>query len=95
MKEFVSVVLLETKNLKTNSISYEETFLQVITNDFKDAEKKTLNYGKSCEMLYKNNLGEELRVSFIKVVDVNEVLRDKNERGNVRELYTRSCESYS
>ncbi len=95
MKEFIAVVLLETKNLKTASASYEETFLQVIANDCKEVEKEIFNYGKSCETEYKNNAGEKLKISFIKVIDINEVLRDKNENGNVRELYSRSYKSYN
>ncbi len=91
MKRFISVVLLETKNLTTGIKTIEETFLQVLATGIEDAKEKSESYGHSCETVYKNSLQEDLKISFIKVDDVNDVLRSEYS-DNVKELYSRSKE---
>ncbi len=89
MENFISVVILETKNLSTGVKSIEETFLQVLGNSESDVREKSITYGKSCENTYENHLGEKLQVSFVKVDDINPVLREEFDN-DVKELYSRS-----
>ncbi len=92
MKNFISVVVLNTKNLSTGLESTEETFLEILGNTEEEVKEKATKYGNSCETVYENHLGEKLEVSFIKIDDVNEVLREEFEN-DVKELYSRSFEN--
>lgn len=93
MKEFIAVVILETKNLSTGVKHIEETFIQVVGKNQEDAKEKAVKYGKSYENLYKNSDNEELQVKFIKIDDINPILRDEFEN-DIRELYVRSSEDF-
>ncbi len=92
MRDFISVVVLETTNLSTGAKSTEETFLQVLGNNEKEVREKAIIYGKSCESIYENYLGEKLQISFVKIDDINPVLREDFDNG-VKELYSRSFEN--
>lgn len=93
MKEFIAVVILETKNLSTGVKYVEETFIQVVGKNEEDVREKSARYGKSYENLYKNLNGEELQIKFIKIDDINPILRDEFEN-DIRELYVRSSENF-
>ncbi|WP_418653573.1 hypothetical protein [Tenacibaculum soleae] len=43
MKEFIAVVILETKNMSTGTKHIEETFIQVVKKNRRKQEKNQLN----------------------------------------------------
>lgn len=91
MKKYFGIVLLKTENKSTNIVSYDETFLSIEASSDDEAKKIAEKYGKSCETNYKNGLGENIFIQFMKVIDINTHLREEYEEG-VKELYSRHFE---
>lgn len=85
--KYIALVLLKTENLITLITSYDETILCIEAENEEMAKKLAYQYGKDCETMYQNNLGQNIRVSFLKIIDVNRQLQDENEV--VTELYSR------
>ena len=87
MKKFISLVLIKTTNTTTQRVSYDETLISIVAQDVSKAKELADEYGKSCVTRYANINNETNEVDFVKVIDVNEYLRE--ETGEVNEIYSR------
>lgn len=94
MKNYVAIMLYQSSS---DSLDYEtlyqETFVEVMAADEKSANTALQELAKRREVSYKNEAGEQITWSLIKIVDRAEVLEETPEE-NVRELYARHFKDF-
>jgi hypothetical protein len=89
MKEYIGILLLKSTNSITLTSLFDETIVSVIAKNEEEAKVKIQNYGASCEGVYNNRYNEPITTTLVKIIDINDVLRDQVDNTGVRELYSR------
>ncbi len=85
-KEYVALVLFKIQTGKTGL--FEEDFVQIKAKNIAHAILLAEKYGQEQEVSYKNESNQLVLHTFVKVIDVNEVLYEQFE-SNTRLLYSR------
>jgi Domain of unknown function (DUF4288) len=87
MKINFTAILLSKTNINTsNYTSYEECILLINAINEEEAIKKAEDYGRSLETSYINHKKEAIIISFVKIISIQETLRETFDENGIWEL---------